>query len=114
MGTYDTFIDPSKGEEHQSKAFGQGMQTYRPGDAVSPQRAPLSEADYDAYDAGSFNPTIPGLENTTLQAQAVYSRPECYINIVGGVYTGISDNRDMDVPLIDSYGRVIEGSRSRS
>lgn len=31
MATYDTFIDPATGEEHQSKAFGKGMKTYRAG-----------------------------------------------------------------------------------
>lgn len=35
MSAYDTFLDPATGEEHQSKAFGRGLRTYRPGDAVA-------------------------------------------------------------------------------
>ncbi|USY17926.1 hypothetical protein NE857_21665 [Nocardiopsis exhalans] len=110
MGTYDTFLDPPKGEECQSKAFGKGLRTYRPGDAVTPQRAPLSKEDYDAYNAGAWNPVIPGLESITLQSRVEHATNEKYIDVAAGIYTGISSRRDMDVPLIDHYGRLIDDS----
>lgn len=110
MGTYDTFLDPPKGEEHQSKAFGKGLRTYRPGDAVTPQRAPLSKEDYDAYDTGAWNPVIPGLEAITLQSRVEHATNEKYIDVAAGIYTGISSERDMNVPLIDHYGRLIDDS----
>lgn len=108
MGTYDIFLDAPKGEEYQSKAFGKGLRTYRPGDAVTPRRAPLSKEDYDAYNAGEWNPVIPGLESITLQSRVEHATSEKYIDIAEGIYTGISSERDMNVPLIDHYGRLID------
>lgn len=109
MGTYDTFLDPLNGEEYQSKAFGKGLRTYRPGDAVTPQRAPLSKEDYDAQVAGAWNPIIPGLEPITLQSCVEHATSETYIDVAESIYTGISSERDMNVPLIDHYGRLIKG-----
>ncbi|MBB5491392.1 hypothetical protein [Nocardiopsis metallicus] len=108
MGTYDTFLDAPKGEEHQSKAFGKGLRTFRPGDAVTPQRAPLSKEDYDACNAGEWNPVILGLKSTTLQSRVEHATSEKYIDVAEGIYTGISSERDMNIPLIDHYGRLID------
>lgn len=108
MSTYDTFLDPTTGEEHQSKAFGRALRTYRPGDTVLAQRSPLSEADYAEDRAGRWDSAIPGLEAASFQARVEHADGERYIDVADGIFTGISATRDPALPLIDHYGRSVD------
>lgn len=109
MGSYDTLVDPATGEEHQTKALGRAMQTFRAGDVVRPERAPLSEADHEAVRAGRWNPAIRGLSSTSVQLRLQpEGGRELYADVVERMYTGISAERDRSVPLIDHYGRLVD------
>ena len=50
-GLYDMFLELDTGDDHQSRAYGKRLWTYQPGDAATPQRAPLSEDDYAGLQA---------------------------------------------------------------
>ncbi|OYO00723.1 hypothetical protein CGZ95_08865 [Enemella evansiae] len=108
MSTYDTFLDPATGEKHQSKAFGRGLRTYRPGDTVTPQRSPLSEDEYAEDRAGRWDSAIPGLEVVTCQVRIKHADGERYIDVADGIFTGISATRDPALPLIDHYGQLVD------
>ena len=109
MATYDTFLDPASGEEHQSKAFGKGMRTYRAGDTARIQRAPMSAQELAEVRAGTWDPRIPDSEVATVQVRLVRGGDEQkYIDIIRGVFVGIRVERDTCVPLVDHYGRIVD------
>lgn len=109
MSTYDTFVDPVTGDEFQSKAFGKGMRTYRTGDEVTPRRAPLTEAEHAEFAAGRWDPAVPSLDSTSLQAHIAHTDDgdDRYIDVAEGFYTGISTTRVPGVPLVDHFGRLV-------
>lgn len=104
MGTFDRFFD-ADGTEVQTKAFGRRLGAgNRPGDAVVPRQVPADEGD----GGDDRDRPIPGLDTATYQAEGYDDLGGVYINVVDGVYTGITSERDLSVPLISSLGRLVE------
>lgn len=109
MSTYDTFVDPTTGWRAQSKAFGKGMRIYQLGERVRPRRSPVTELEYAAAGAGHWDDAVAARHATLQVLVAPTGGRTRYIEIVDGVYTGITGERDRSVPLVDHFGRDVDG-----
>lgn len=112
MGTFDTFHDPRFAHAFQSKAFGKGMGHFHPGDAVQAQRMLITSRMHRTR-------LLREVHHGDLQALAIPDVDDApaheryFIDVIGGVFTGISRERRPEVRLVDHDDHVIRLENER-